>query len=1059
MTLSSNFASSAFSPSVYVRFLMAGTCALTSLLCCTVSGDEAYTAADHAAVQSLIRIDDASLNKYPQASGAVQRYLSAIVGSDVDEFLRITKRLSVRSTAPELQKLVARLEIDVNSVTAAELLMQFGEGDRLRALLSNSDDRLAAASALALGSTGWEAAVPYLLPIVNDQERQATVRTAAATGLGRNAAGQRALLEMARRDAVPAAVLFSVADALLGSYNDEVRTSAEQIDSLKPVESEASAAIPPINTLLRMRGDGKAGKLVFETKGECAKCHKVHGEGKDVGPDLSEIGSKLSRQDMYVAILNPSAAISHNYETFGLLTVDGTVITGLKVNETDEAVTLKTADALVKTVSQDDIEELKMLSTSMMPADLQKKLTTQSLLDLVDYLVLLKKPEESGFHVLATADDADVRPSRDAKDATAGIDVADDLAIQLFAAEPLLRNPTSIDVDHLGRVWVAETINYRHFRNPYNTPRPEGDRIVVIEDTDSDGVADKQTVFYQGTDIDSPHGVCVLGNRVIVSAGANVFLFTDSDGDLVPDSKQALFTGIDGTQHDHGIHSFMPGPDGKLYFNFGNAGKQLRSADGSPIVDRSGTVVDSSRSPYQEGMVFRCEPDGSNLETLGWNFRNNWEVCVDSFGTMWQSDNDDDGNRAVRINYVMPYGNYGYRDELTGATWQAKRIGMRSELGQRHWHLNDPGVVPNVLQTGAGSPTGICIYEGDLLPARLHGQMIHCDPGPNVVRSYPVTKDGAGYEASLDNIAVGTRDQWFRPVDACTAPDGSVVVADWYDPGVGGHRMGDSDRGRLFRIVPKKHAKYEFNPADFSTPEGALVALDSPNQSTRFLAGESIRRMILTGMTIDIESIRRQKSPRQRARLLWILITAPETEQTRRQIKSAIAFGLQDADEDVRLATIRAAVSVSLLDAPSLRKLAASEFVPIRREVAIALRHDRPEDPAIASEIWGILASQHDGVDRWYLEALGIAADGHWDAYLRAYLARVGDDWDTPAGRDILWRSRAKTTCDYLGKIISRTPNATDQQRYFRALEFHQGPPQQAALMQTLARATVVASE
>ena len=74
----------------------------------------------------------------------------------------------------------------------------------------------------------------------------------------------------------------------------------------------------------------------------------------------------------------------------------------------------------------------------------------------------------------------------------------------------------------------------------------------------------------------------------------------------------------------------------------------------------AGNAVTANRKPYQEGMVFRCKLDGSEMETLGWYFRNNWMVTVDSFGTLWQSDNDDDGNRGVRINYVMEYGNYGY---------------------------------------------------------------------------------------------------------------------------------------------------------------------------------------------------------------------------------------------------------------------------------------------------------------------------------------------------------------------------------------------------------------
>ena len=169
-----------------------------------------------------------------------------------------------------------------------------------------------------------------------------------------------------------------------------------------------------------------------------------------------------------------------------------------------------------------------------------------------------------------------------------------------------------------------------------------------------------------------------------------------------------MFTNIGGKQHDHGIHAFHFGPDGRLYFNFGNAGKRLCDPEGNLITDINGIkCTNENNRPYQEGMVFRCDLDGKNVELLAWNFRNNWEVAVDSFGTIWQSDNDDDGNKAVRINYVMEYGNFGYKDEITGAGWREPRIGMAGEIPDRHWHQNDPGVVPNLLITGAGSPTGL----------------------------------------------------------------------------------------------------------------------------------------------------------------------------------------------------------------------------------------------------------------------------------------------------------------------------------------------------------------
>ena len=111
--------------------------------------------------------------------------------------------------------------------------------------------------------------------------------------------------------------------------------------------------------------------------------------------------------------------------------------------------------------------------------------------------------------------------------------------------------------------------------------------------------------------------------------------------------------------------------------------------------------------------------------------------------------------------------------------------------------------MPNLLQTGAGAPCGIMVYEGHLLPKVFQNQIIHTDAGRNVVRAYPVVDDGAGYKARIVNLLDSTRNQWFRPCDVCAAPDGSLFVADWYDPGVGGHAQADTERGRIFRIAPE----------------------------------------------------------------------------------------------------------------------------------------------------------------------------------------------------------------------------------------------------------------
>lgn len=625
--------------------------------------------------------------------------------------------------------------------------------------------------------------------------------------------------------------------------------------------------------------------------------------------------------------------------------------------------------------------------------------------------------------------------SRDPEDAIANLDVAEGLQATLFAAEPMLLSPTNIDIDAKGRIWVCEVVNYRR----RNGTRKEGDRILILEDTNGDGVADKQKVYYQGRDIDSAMGICVLGNKVIVSCSPNIYVFTDDDGDDRPDRKELLFTKTGNAQHDHSAHAFLFGPDGRLYWNFGNEGHSVHDKNGKLVVDKMGNAITDRGNPYRQGMVFRCDLNGRGMETLGWNFRNNYEVTADSFGTLWQSDNDDDGNRGVRINYVMEYGNYGYTDERTGAGWRSPRTGMSADIPLRHWHLNDPGVVPNLLQTGAGSPTGICVYEGTLLPEIFHNQVIHCDAGPSVVRAYPAVKDGAGYKAEMVDILQGARDNWFRPSDVCVAPDGSIFVADWYDPGVGGHAMGDIDRGRIFRVAPP-NTPYKIPTYDYKTPEGAVKALQNPALSVRYLAWTALNSMQEKAEPALLKLFNSDAAPHLRARALWVL------GQIKGKGQQYVQKALADKNADIRILGVRMARQLGLDVVPVIRQVIRDASPQVRRECAIALHEiNAPEVP----ELWAELAMQHDGKDRWYLEALGIAARKRWDACLSAWLDKVGEKWNSPAGKDIIWRSRGEKTPELLAKIITMPSVGTEQlPRYYRALDFQDGKGKEEALVQ-----------
>ncbi|MBK8091483.1 MAG: NPCBM/NEW2 domain-containing protein [Verrucomicrobiaceae bacterium] len=610
------------------------------------------------------------------------------------------------------------------------------------------------------------------------------------------------------------------------------------------------------------------------------------------------------------------------------------------------------------------------------------------------------------------------------ENATQQLDVHPECVVQLFASEPMMASPASIDIDHRGRVWVCEVVNYRK----HNGERAEGDRILILEDTDGDAKADKSTVFHQGRDVDSAHGICVLGNKALISCGDDVFWLIDDNGDDKADHKELMFTKIGGAQHDHGIHAFHFGPDGRLYFNFGNAGKQLCDKDGNLITDIHGVkCTNQNNRPYQQGMVFRCELDGSNVEVLAWNFRNNWEVAVDSFGTMWQSDNDDDGNKGVRINYVMEFGNYGYSDEMTGEGWQVPRIGWESEIPQRHWHQNDPGVVPNMLLTGAGSPTGMQVYEGDLLPSIFHGQPIHCDAGPNVVRGYITQPDGAGYKAEIVNILEGTQNRWFRPSDVAVAPDGSLIVADWYDPGVGGHGMGDVTRGRLFRVTTKAAERYVMPKIKFMSDlkKAARTQFTSPNESARFEGWQMVKNMGETGQKVVEELWGDSRAiPQHRARALWALQCAPGLQPVNpTKVQNAIESAISPADElklsstlatafsdpnpNIRITALRAARQLWQQKQPEklrevIAKVVNDKSPAVRREAAIALRFDQNTD---APALWASIALNSWNYDRWIVEALGVSNEGREESRT-AFIGDIEKQNDDGISAELILRQR-----------------------------------------------------
>ncbi len=596
----------------------------------------------------------------------------------------------------------------------------------------------------------------------------------------------------------------------------------------------------------------------------------------------------------------------------------------------------------------------------------------------------------------------------------AAFELTEGLSVRLWAESPDLYNPTAIDVDARGRVWVTEAVNYRKWTgNNQGREHPDGDRVVVLEDRDGDGRAEHSTVFAQSEDLVAPLGICLLpGGRVLVSCSPALYLYTDRDGDLVADERETLLTGWGGTDHDHGLHSAAATHDGRLLLVAGNAGPhRVEDKDGWNLRSSSfagggtpGLVSDDGRT-HVGGLILRMNPDGSDLRVLADNLRNPYEAAMDSFGRAFTADNDDDGNRACRTAWVFEGADYGYASPDGVRSWRADLRPGQDRL-RAHWHADDPGSFPPGTINGAGGPTGVCVYEAGL-PSdpmyALNGAVLNADAGAGVVYAHLPRRKGAGVELLPSTLLQGKptetegpggKGAWFRPSDVAVAPDGSILVADWYDPRVGGHGAGDREAyGRILRVHasgvladPESGSLVLPQPAGEAGPYDRLLdGLVSPTPAERMEAFEALAAAG-DGAFDALHGLAGHSNPHQAARPLWLLA---------RLQPRGVGFVEQLFHQpipELRRAAWLALVSAGTQRPEHLARVVMDDDPGVRIAAAPYLR-DLPWETC--SEELLALALRYPGTDRAYLEALGIAAEGkEAELYAAAREALGGEEPD-----------------------------------------------------------------
>jgi putative heme-binding domain-containing protein len=342
------------------------------------------------AVEALSRMQNVDLNQNPKLKEAVYKLLDKTRGTP--NFVKLVNQFKLTDQNAGLLEMAVSNPTSEAGVEAMRLILAGNDSGLLEKTLQSTNLPTALKATEALGNTGDKRATPLLMPLVTNATREVSLGKQAVRALAQTSEGAHSLLALAKAETLADELRFTASSELSRARWPEIKTEAAKLLPLP--QGRDAQPLPPLAELLTKKGDAANGAKVFSSPtAGCAQCHQVHNQGGEVGPNLSEIGSKLGKDALYEAILDPSAGISFGYEAWQIQLKSGDDAFGLIASETAEELAVKDSKGIITRYKKTDVVQRQPSKLSIMPAGLQQVMSLQELVDLVEYLASLKKSE------------------------------------------------------------------------------------------------------------------------------------------------------------------------------------------------------------------------------------------------------------------------------------------------------------------------------------------------------------------------------------------------------------------------------------------------------------------------------------------------------------------------------------------------------------------------------------------------------------------------------------------------------------------------------------------